>query len=622
MLCVGTFLATRAFPGERNPEIRRVYGGCSASSRLYASRARVVFGGMFRTEQFSPAGNRSAPIAGSLLAVATFLSLFAAASAARAQDATLVGPELGAASNFSQGRQSGMLKYSSEVGVHSFRDGMSWERAEPDPGHYDFSHKRTGYPVILGAIGGRVSVVLNWGNPHYDNGDTPHSPEALRAFGAFAGALVERFPQIDSLEVGNEFNGVNFVSGPLRDLTPLDRARAYVPMLKAASRAARAERADIRILGGATHSLPAGYLWALLDAGAGEWLDSLAVHPYTTPAEQFVRQVAVLRRHPVAASLPLEVTEFGSPDPEAAAGHLLRNYCQFALGGVTRAVWYPLNTRGDGMVPLFAPDGEITSAGEAFRLVATYMEGRPVADAAPDAFGYGCRFGEDVLVLWGAPRDIQVPPDVLALDARGRPAASPLKLSETEPLVLIAPNGESLDGRVNIGDSGLIADSFHEFSYPENDEFRARGDGFERFARRGEQEFPLRAMPGQQARGTPWVPYRGNENFRSIRLTAQGILPGGRPGAPVEIVHRYVASSSGTVLLKADFRPGERSEDGISVGVTIDGVPVFHDVGKGRIAIAALPLELSRGSRLEIVVGPNGTSNGDLTDYTIRLRKP
>ena len=555
------------------------------------------------------------------LAPATLIALAAAQGGnARADEGQLVGPRLGAASNFSQGRQAGTMELAQKLGVTVYRDGMVWDRVETSPGKFTFDGPRTAFAQELAAQGATTSVVLNWGNKLYDGGDTPHSAKALAAFGSFAAAVVTRFPDLDSLEIGNEFNGVNFVRGPLKKMPALERARAYVAMLEAASTEARAARPGIRISGGATHSIPAGYLWEVLDAGGAAYMDALAIHPYTTDAEQFVRQIEVLRRHPDAAALPLEVTEFGEPDPSKAASHFLRNYCQFALGGVTHAIWYPLNARGDDMVPLFTQQGQITPAGRAFRQIQKTMEGLPVADASQGPFSYGCTFGDTVMVVWGAPRSVEVAEGVSAYDAAGAEVSAPFALSETEPLVFTSETGDIAD-QVKFGTTAMIADSKDQFAYPEETELRAGADAFERFARRGGTEYPLITLPGQEAQGTPWFPYRGNPDFGNIRLSADVMLPGGRADSPVEIVHRYTAQEDEVIDITGKFAVAKRSEDGVSVRITLNDEELFTEAGKQPMNADLTAVALRKGDRLEVAVGPNGSRKGDLTTYRIRLSK-
>lgn len=566
------------------------------------------------------------PLASRLSAVlrhALFPALLTTLSQTALADLPAEGPALGGASNLAQGYQPRLLRLARSFGINDFRDGMNWALAEKEPQAYVFGNDRLRYPEYIAAAGADLTVTLNWGNPLYDGGDTPHSREAIDAFGAFAGTLVSRFPQISALEIGNEFNGVNFVRGPLAQMTPQERAHAYVPLLEAAATAARAVRPDVRIIGGSTHSMAAGFLWEVLDSGGAGLLDALAIHPYTTPAEQLQRQVAVLRRHPAAAGLPLEMTEFGHPDPAKAPGHLLRNYCQMALSGVSHAVWYPLvERRSESMEPLFSKDGRVTPVGQTYRLIAKHMEGQPAQEAATDPFTYGCRFGTQVLVLWGEPRAVTVEGGVGVLTARGRAAPAPHALSETEPLVFVAPEGQSIDGLVTLEAGTLIADSFDQFAYPQDDEAQAGSDAFARFARQGKKVFPLGTLPGQERGGVPWFPYRGNSKLNPLRLTAESLVPGRNGKGPVEVVHAYTAPQDMTVRLEAAFSVPRRSEDGITVRVSAGGTVIEDVVVTGAQDLAPAPITLSKGDVLEVAVGPNGTARGDAAQYRIRLRRP
>jgi hypothetical protein len=159
-------------------------------------------------------------------------------------------------------------------------------------------------------------------------------------------------------------------------------------------------RPDARILGGAAHSIPLAWFGALSQDGAAPYMDAIALHPYTTPPEQFRRQAALMREVPGFETLPLEITEIGTTDPAEAPVLLMKTYCQTALAGATTLAWYPLNPRGDGYVPLLEDDGTVTPVGRTWQLIRDTMQGRPLSDAAPDPFTYGCRFGDRALVLW------------------------------------------------------------------------------------------------------------------------------------------------------------------------------------------------------------------------------
>lgn len=534
----------------------------------------------------------------------------------------LMAPLLGAVSNFGQGNQPGVLENAIALGLTDLRDGLYWDRVETTLGEFEFDGPQTTFPDEILSEDLSLSLTLNWGHPLFEDGATPTTPEGIAAFGAFAGVLAERFPDLDAVEIGNEFNGVDFVRGPLKDVSPEERAKAHAQLLAAASEAARGVRDDIRILGGASHSIPLAYLWAVLDAGGGDHMDALALHPYTTPPEQLARQIEVLRRHPAAADMPIEITEFGSSDPEAAASYMLRDYCQMALSGVTRAVWYPLTPRGDGLVPLMEKDGRLTGAGRAFRAVQKHFAEKPVTGIDADPFTYGCRFGEDAMLLWGEPREVTVTDTVEIFDAEGQPLDGPQTLSRDAPLILQAAGPIALGDQVKLGDQELIADSFDQFGYPSADGAPAPTDPFERLIRVDGQETALSTMPGQEASGTLWTPYLGDKGQRPLRLTAEQLLPGGSAERPVEIVHRYVATEAMEVALEATFEVAERSDDGIAVRLLLNDEELETQSGKAAITMAPEAISLAAGDRLEIAVGPDGNANGDVTRYRITLRAP
>jgi len=272
--------------------------------------------------------------------------------------------------------------------------------------------------------------------------------------------------------------------------------------------------------------------------------------------------------------------------------------------------------RGEKMAPLFTPAGQITPAGLTFRLISERMAGRDVSDVNDDDFTYGCQFGEDVAVLWGAQRKLTLSGDITALDTTGQAIAAPAMLDPVTPVVLVSQGGAVKDG-VTLGSQKLEADSFHQFAYPQEDELQAQGDSFARFARKAGQTIPLMTLPGQERSGVPWFPYRGHPDHRDIRLTADSLLP----GADKDIVHRYTAKSEKTLHLRADFTAGGRSEDGILVTVTLRDEVLFSGAGgaQEKISIDLPDLQFQTGDMLEISVNDNGSPKGDVSKYRISL---
>jgi hypothetical protein len=460
---------------------------------------------------------------GAILLSGTFASWMLSRSGVARANATPAPLILGTASNFSQGWNDRTFEAALRLPVTRFRDGIRWSEVEVAPGQYTFDKPKTAYITQLEERGARLTLTVNWGNPLYDQGATPHSPEALTAFGKFVAEMISRYPAIDALEVGNEFNGANFVSGPVKEAGLAERGRYHLAMVRSARRAAKAVRPDVKVLGGATHSLPAGYMWPLLDDGGAQLIDGLAVHPYTTPIDQLPSQIRVLRRHTAARTMPIYVTEFGSRDEDRAGDDLVRAYATMASLGARELDWYPLNERGDGHIPLIGRDLTPTAAGKAFRFVQKRLADHVAQDISPDRFTFVHAFGPNTWVTWGAARSVRVGAGVEAYDATGtRLPSDDLRLEEDRALILVG-NRELRSGEnVTFGCNPLIADSFYRFGYPEDGAAMAIGDGFERFIAKAHANSPCAVSQDSNAAMSPGVLTSGSAQCRncSCLLTA------------------------------------------------------------------------------------------------------
>ncbi|MCB1330844.1 MAG: hypothetical protein KDK28_16020, partial [Maritimibacter sp.] len=401
-------------------------------------------------------------------------------TAAAAQ--TLQGPELQAASNFGQTWNPVVFDAARAEGITALRDELHWDYAERG-GAYVYDHEILTYPDRLAEAGMTLTLITLGGHPDHDAGATPYTADGVAAYAAFFAETAQRFPAVTAVEVGNEMNSETFTAGPARDADIEGRAGYYSALLKATHDALRAGwpegRPDLRILGGAAHSIPLAWFGALSEDGAAAYMDAIALHPYTTAPEQFRRQAALMRAVPGFETLPLEITEIGTTDPAEAPALLMKTYCQTALSGATTLAWYPLNPRGDGFVPLLEDDGTVTPVGRTWQMIRDEMQGRPLSDAAPDPFTYGCRFGDRALVLWGAPRALTLDdPALRAVDLAGAPLAAP-ELSRDTPLVVLSDGPPPVLGEtLHLGPQLVLADSFDQFAYP-----GATGAGFDRFVR-------------------------------------------------------------------------------------------------------------------------------------------
>ncbi|MEL6640823.1 MAG: hypothetical protein AAFP98_05855 [Pseudomonadota bacterium] len=556
----------------------------------------------------------------SIVGVMSIVLVGQAPTSADAQE--LRGPDLAVASNFGQGFLPDLMDQALAWGVTDFRDAVYWDRVEAPDGTFAFNAEETTYPDLLAEQGGRMSLTVNNGHPTYDDGATPVSPIAVAGFAYHAAETLRRFPAIEAIEVGNEFNSGNFVSGAVKEADLDGRAAAYVALLEAVATRAKAANPDVRIIGGGVHSVPTGYLKRLLDLGAAAHMDAIALHPYSTPVEHYAKQIAVMRRLPGLENMPVEITEFGTQSAQDAPGKLIRSHCQYGLAGATRLAWYALNVRGDGFVPLITPDGHVTDAGEAFRFAQSAMAGLPLRNTSPDPFTYACLYDSRTLVIWGMPRDLEVVnPDVTVFDATGAAlSGTAFRLSETAPLILQAPDVLSVEDDILLGPQTTLADSYHGFTYPAAEESAAAPGGFLRKVQSGGTTVGFQTMPGQDRPGRPWTPWLGIPSNADVRALPRTLLPSGTAAAPVHILHRYTAPEEQTVTVDVTIAPSTRSADGVTFSVQ-QGETVLADwEGLGALQLTLPTITLAQNEALDLILGPGQTGAGDITDYRFTVR--
>lgn len=554
---------------------------------------------------------------GHILAAAGFAMLPIAGAA---QD--LRGPQMAVASNFGQGYLGDLMDQALAWGVTDFRDAVYWDRVEGADGTFAFSTPETTYPDRLADNGARMSLTINNGHPAYDDGATPLSPLAVAGFAYHAAETLRRFPAIEAIEVGNEFNSANFVSGSLKDGDLDQRAAAYVALLEAVATRARRADPDVRIIGGGVHSIPTGYLAKLLDLGAADLMDAIALHPYSTPVEHYAKQIAVMRRLPGLEQMPVEITEFGTRSAAEAPGKMLRSHCQYGLAGASRLAWYALNERGDDFEPLITRDGRVTPVGETYRFVQDHLAGQPLREVSPDPFTYACLYDERTLVLWGMPRAVDLLSEtVQAYDLRGQPLTGrSFMVSETEPLILMSDTSMIPEDVISLAPQTVLADSYHGFTYPDGPELAVGAGGFLRSVVSGGRAEPVQTMPGQDRPGRPWTPWLGLPTNGDVRLLPLTLLPAGDAEFPVEIHHSYTAPRDMVVDLAISVKPADRSADGVTLVVQKGDAVLATRHGQGLHGVQRDQMALSAGEVLTIILGPGGTARGDVTDYRFTLR--
>ncbi len=225
-----------------------------------------------------------------------------------------------------------------EMGTPWIVEYFPWAYYEPEPGRYDWSHadlvvdhaRRQGLTVIA-----RLGFVPEWARPEPEVQTTTFTylDEArFEDFAAYASAFALHFSgRVAHLVIWNEPN-ISLEWG----YRPVD-PEGYTALLHAVYDRVKAANPEVVVMGGALAPTlaPAGdpegmndlaYLERMLAAGAGQWMDALAVHAYgwqqppdapPSPNAVNFRRTELLRQKLVEAghaAMPLFVTEGGWND--------------------------------------------------------------------------------------------------------------------------------------------------------------------------------------------------------------------------------------------------------------------------------------------------------------------
>src|SRR3546814_15032323 len=122
----------------------------------------------------------------------------------------------------------------------------------------------------LDAHGVEPLLVMDFANKLYDEGLTPYSDTARKAYARYAETVIARYrPQLSAVEIWNEYNG-RFCKGPCDK----DRPHYYTEMLKQDYKAIKSTYPDLTVLGGAKVKVPLPYLERLdrKSVVSGKWV--------------------------------------------------------------------------------------------------------------------------------------------------------------------------------------------------------------------------------------------------------------------------------------------------------------------------------------------------------------
>ena len=544
---------------------------------------------------------------------------------------------LGAVTHFQQQAWDfSILNVAKTIGAQNVRDGVLWSDIEKSPGVYQFTTPGAKWMDTVSDAGMPITLTFGDTNPLYDGGNTPYTDAGRAAFAKYVVATLDRFPRIKTIEIGNEYNAFNFVSGPVLNDGYGPRQQYYFNQLRTVYNAVKATHPDVKVLGGAALAIPVGYFKPLFALGALNYMDGIVVHPYTTDPEQLEKQLTVLRNAMGSNAKPIHVTEFAKevdsiPD---TASYLVKSIAVMASAGVAEADWYALRQQGSPTnlwyknVALTSFGGDILAPGQGYKVMATQVLAKGAGQRlATDAFTYAYEFGQNAMVIWGEPRSLTVTAAAKFYNAQGVEISKPTAITADTPIIIVSDTALSLGDNVQLGSIQLVADSYDQFDFTNALDGSTRFEGpwtyFAYGVRSGAFNMAYTQGGGEIA-SADWQPYIGIDWLRPFNINANTVSPvdyntGGSPDAYKALL-RYTSPVEGKFDLKGTWDVIASSVDGIDLTIQVNAQTVLSTTVAQHYDMNVKSITLKPGDILSIYVGPNKNAQGtDTTNYRIKV---
>lgn len=524
-------------------------------------------------------------------AIVAIAALALASGAARADSRVAVGVQTNVEDN---------LNYASDLKADWLRIYFPWEKIERERGEYTFSRDLRRKIFEARERGFKITALIFGGNRLYEDGDTPFTDGGRRAYANFAAAIVDYFGEdIDAIEVGNEFNG-SFVWGPARK----NRIEAYSRLLSTAHGAVKTVRQEVRVIGGAAHSVPLKWFRRLFERGALDHMDAVAVHPFRDDPETLDIDLKALKAliAEFGGRQPIVATTFNPPAAHAGAlpDYMLKTFTAMAGERVPSLAWKPLqsNKETPGMA-LVSKEGADTPAGRAFRFITERIAplGFPTrigSDRGVRAYRFGSG-AETLHVVWGAPAPLRVDGGARYYSAVGAEIDAPGAVSE-RPVVIAGARS------IEIGSANVLADSLLHFGGAPWSYHRIDHDGGERDMRRVEWDFD--SFIGVYPTPLPAV-------------KPGSVVPDGAPGSRHAVIERYNNNYTGVARIYGVWT-AEPENSALDVRIYIDDEEIYRGRAAPELVLEGLELDLLRGDRLSFSVSRTDDETAETRARTAR----
>ena len=342
---------------------------------------------------------------------------------------------VGVCTHFSQGKGilSPNLSLIRQLGAASLRDEVVWRGIEREKGRLQMPEEWDHYVRRAAEEGIEPMLILDYGNPFYDNGDKPLSEEALEGFTRYSEFIVRHFKGVvRHYEVWNEYDI------KIGGTTP-GSAENYARLLAKVYPRIKKIDPSIVVYGGAMtpSGVRNGWLEAMLAAGALRHLDVVSIHTYNygqpgrdrTPeawAEWMRKTGDLIARYNEGRPAPLYITEMGWPTqldkrgtpPRDSAAFLTRMYLLARTLPSLKGIWWydfqddgwtaSYNEHNFGLVrPDLTPKPSYFALADIAALVSKGEYVGQVDAGDPDIFILKFREaqGKDVWAIWSVHED-------------------------------------------------------------------------------------------------------------------------------------------------------------------------------------------------------------------------
>ncbi len=563
---------------------------------------------------------------------------------------TMNSSQFGAMTHFAHGWTTEILQLLARGGVAHFRDEQYWSNVEPalttPLPTYTFTEYQP-YMTTAAALGLKPLLILDFANPNYDSGFSPYTEAGRTGYANYAKALLTQYgTQIDSVAIWNEYNGT-FSTGP----AIANRAFYYTEMLKTAFTAIKAQRPDVRVVGGACVPVPIPWYEDLFAYGALDYMDVIDAHPYRSIPEGVENNLATLQN--LSASYnrgngpkPIWATECGAPDPanqgrQNMSRYLVRLMTLMLSAGVERAYWYlayDYDGYATGLVrsptdPLgpYVPSSAFPAYSNLIQqLYGAIYVGRENTDARTRFYRFN-RGGSDLRIVWSTLGTAQLvlttSSPLTRINIMGestvlQPTNGKIALTADEtPFYLIGP----IDSVREIGRDLLVADSERDFS-------GTQGGANGTWAY-GNAVIPLgSAYNTSLASGMTYTRTLFDSFYSSAYSFAKLDTNGGHPSAtlnqspvhPVWTVRRWHSNFAGNARITGTIVRASVSGDGTGARIYVNNTLVYSTLAVGASTVSfdfTTPIQIGAKLDLTITPGPGVDVDFDYIDFRAQISK-